>query len=94
MLVAALAGKGNLALALAVTFAVFLAALVIAMAARNAGFIEGRGDFFRCDRLAAGMAELVIAFLQTMLDGDAPVEDEAGAFPQTCLLYTSDAADE
>src|SRR3546814_14020743 len=79
---AALLGQCDLVLPLAVAVPVGFGACIVAVRAGNAFLVTGRGHFLCGDRAAAGVAELVIAFLQAMLDGDALVEDEAGAFPQ------------
>ena len=62
---AALLCKLDLLLALAVAHAVFLSARVVAMHAGDALFMVRRRQVFRRQRLAAGVAERVLAFLQT-----------------------------
>src|SRR5690606_15777232 len=65
--------------------AILLAARRMAMRAGDAGLVERRGDLFRGQRMAAGAAELVLALFQAVQNGDALVEDEAGAFPEAVL---------
>lgn len=86
MPLATLFGEGDLVLTLTVAQPVFLRARVVAVAAGNAFLVERRGDFLGGDRVAAGVAQPVFALLQTVLDGDALVEDEAGAIPEAFLL--------
>lgn len=89
MSLAALLRQGDLVLTLTVTQPVFLRARVVAMAAGNAFLVKRRGDLLGGDRVAAGVAEPVFAFLQTVLDGHALVEDEAGAIPEAFSCGTS-----
>src|SRR6218665_2454281 len=86
MPLAALPCQCDLVLALAVAQAVFLGTGGVAVGAGDAFLVMGGGDFFRRDRVAAGVAEPVVAFLEAMLHRDALVEHEAGAFPEAFLL--------
>ena len=82
MLFAALLCQFDLLLPVAEPLAVFFATVVVAARAGDAFLEFRRQAYFRRDRVAAGVAELMIAFGKAVDNGDTLVEHEAGAFPQ------------
>src|SRR5690606_28810862 len=79
---AALLRQQHLPVTLTVARPVFLRARIVATMAGDTFLIVRRLEVFRQERMAAGAAQLRIAFLKAVLHRDALVEDEALAFPQ------------
>ena len=84
MTLAALLRQCDLPLPLPIALAVLVGADLMAMDAGDAFLVKGRQEVLRRQRLAAGVAERVLALRKAMSDGDAFVEDEAGT---VCSRY-------
>ena len=83
---ATFSGEANLVLALGEARLLGVAQLVVATRAADAFLVALALLVFLGDRQAAGMALIVLAGAQLMVDGDALIEHEALALPQRLFL--------